>query len=224
MSAFCKIFLCGLSIILLLFIFACIISIIFEEQIKNLIIRHYVSQTERNAFAVAKSRSYYKEFLNTIHIKNLYPYTLPKMPYKEIVNMLEIPELNINYCLLSKGCQAGIQTVVDNDGMLVVYTWKKDFEDSVSMWFYSEDLRNKNGLILFVPKSYKDYRKLCEYLESKVVSQKGKSVVNAQMDSLKYLTDLIHQVQDKYTKTLHDSQLEMDKYLDTEFIKNRRNM
>jgi hypothetical protein len=44
------------------------------------------------------------------------------------------------------------------------------------------------------------------------------------MDSLKYLTDLIHQAQDNSAKTLQDCQLEMDKYLDTEFIKNRRNM
>lgn len=224
MSIFCKIFLCGLAAILFLLVFVSIIGLVFEEQIKNLVIRYYVHKEKRNAFTVAKSRSYYKAFLGTIRTKNLYPYTLPKMSYKEIVNMLEIPELSINYCLLSKGCQAGIQTVVDNDGMLVVYTWKKDFEDSVSMWFYSEDLRNKNGLILFVPKSYKDYRKLCEYLESKVVSQEDKSVVNAQMDSLKYLTDLIHQVQDKHTKTLHNSQLEMDRYLEGKTLKKRRNM
>lgn len=220
MSVFCRIFLGGLAIILFLFIFAFAISLIFEEQIKNLIIRYYVSQRERNAFTVAKSRSYYKAFLNTIHTKNLYPYTLPKMSYTEIVNMLEIPELNINYCLLSKGSQ----DVVDNDGMLVVYTWKKDYEDSVSRWFNSEFLRNKNGLILFVPKSYKDYRKLCDYLADGINSQKDDGIRNAQMESLKYLTNLIHEVQDKHRETLQDCQSEMDRYLDAEFLKTKRNM
>lgn len=210
MGIFCKIFLCGLAIILLLFVFACIIGLIFEEQIKNIVIRHYVRKEKRNAFTVAKSHSYYKSFLGTIRTKNLYPYTLPRMSCKEIVNMLEIPELNINYCLLSKGSQ----DVVDNNGMLVVYTWKKDYEDSVSKWFNSEFLRNKNGLILFVPKSYKDYRKLCDYLGNKINSQKDDDVRNAQMESLKYLTDLIHQAQDNSAKTLQDCQLEMDRYLD----------
>lgn len=207
MSIFCKIFLCGLAIILFLLVFLSITSLIFEEQIKNLIVRYYVSKGKRNAFTVAKSRSYYKVFLDTIRTKNLYPYTLPKMPYKEIVNMLEIPELNINYCLLSEH----FQNVVDNDGMLVVYTWKKDCEDSVSRWFNSEFLRNKNGLILFVPKSYKDYRKLCDYLGDKINSQKDDGVRNAQMESLKYLANLIHEVQDKHRETLQDCQLEMDR-------------
>lgn len=207
MSIFCKIFLCGLAIILFLLVFLSITSLIFEEQIKNLIVRYYVSKGKRNAFTVAKSRSYYKVFLDTIRTKNLYPYTFPKMSYKEIVNMLEIPELNINYCLLSKH----FQNVVDNDGMLVVYTWKKDCEDSVSRWFNSEFLRNKNGLILFVPKSYKDYRKLCDYLGDKINSQKDDGVRNAQMESLKYLANLIHEVQDKHRETLQDCQLEMDR-------------
>lgn len=220
MSIFCKIFLCGLATILFLLVFVSIIGLVFEEQIKNLVIRYYVHKEKRNAFTVAKSRSYYKAFLDTIRTKNLYPYTLPKMSYKEIVNMLEIPELNINYCLLSKI----YQNVVDNDGMLVVYTWKKDFEDSVSMWFNSAELRNKNGLILFVPKSYKDYRKLCDYLGSEINSQKDNDVRNTQMESLRYLTNLIHEVQDKHTKTLQDCQLEMDRYLDGEFKKDRRNM
>lgn len=220
MSVFCRIFLGCLAIILFLFIFAFATSLIFEEQIKNLAIRCYVSQSERNAFTVAKSRSYYKAFLNTIHTKNLYQYTLPKMSYTEIVNMLEIPELSINYCLLSKGSQ----DVVDNDGMLVVYTWKKDYEDSVSRWFNSEFLRNKNGLILFVPKSYKDYRKLCDYLADGINSQKDDGIRNAQMESLKYLTNLIHEVQDKHRETLQDCQSEMDRYLDAEFLKRKHNM
>lgn len=103
MSIFCKIFLCGLAAILFLLVFVSIIGLVFEEQIKNLVIRYYVHKEKRNAFTVAKSRSYYKAFLGTIRTKNLYSYTLPKMSYKEIVNMLEIPELSINYCLLSKG-------------------------------------------------------------------------------------------------------------------------
>lgn len=126
---------------------------------------------------------------------------LPKMSYKEIVNMLEIPELNINYCLLSKYAQ----DVVDNDGMLIVYTWKKDYEDSISRWFNSEFLRNKNGLILFVPKSYKDYRKLCDYLGDEIDSQKDDGIRNAQMESLKYLTNLIHEVQDKHNDGMNGS-------------------
>lgn len=44
------------------------------------------------------------------------------------------------------------------------------------------------------------------------------------MDSLEYLTDLIHQAQDNHAKTLQDCQLEMGRYLDGEFLKNRRNM
>lgn len=216
MVVFCKIFLCGFGITLLLFV----LGLVFEEQIKNLTIHYHVSQMERNAFTVAKSRSYYKAFLKTIHTKSLYPYTLPKMSYKEIVNMLEIPELNINYCLLSKGSQ----DVVDNNGMLVVYTWKKDCEDSISRWFNSEFLRNKNGLVLFVPKSYKDYRKLCDYLGDEINSQKDDDIRNAQMESLKYLTNLIHEVQDKHRETLQDCQSEMNRYLDAEFLKRKRNM
>jgi|GEM_PF-4747192 len=69
MGIFCKIFLCGLAIILLLFVFACIIGLIFEEQIKNIVIRHYVHKEKRNAFTVAKSHSYYKSFLGTIRTK-----------------------------------------------------------------------------------------------------------------------------------------------------------
>lgn len=207
MGVFCEIFLCGLAIILILFIFACIIGLI-------------VSQTERDSFTVVKSYSYYKAFLNTIYAKNLYPYTLPKMSYKEIINMLEIPELNINYCLLSKYAQ----DVVDNDGMLVIYAWKKDCEDSISRWFNSEFLRNKNGLVLFVPKSYKDYRKLCNYLGDEINSQKDDDIRNAQMESLKYLINLIHEVQDKHRETLQDCRSEMDRYLDAEFLKRKRNM
>lgn len=220
MGVFCKIFLCGLATILFLLVFVSIIGLVFEEQIKNLVIRYYVHKEKRNAFTVAKSRSYYKAFLGTIRTKNLYPYTLPKMSYKEIVNMLEIPELSINYCLLSKGSQ----DVVDNDGMLVVYTWKKNYEDSVSRWFNSEVLRNKNGMILFVPKSYKDYRKLCDYLGNEINSQKDDGIRNAQMESLKYLTNLINEVQDKHRETLQDCQSEMDRYLDAEFLKRKRNM
>lgn len=220
MNIFCEIFLCSLAIILFLFIFASITSLIFGEQIKDIIIRYYVSKEKRNAFTVAKSHSYYKAFLDIIRIKNLYQYTLPKMSYTEIVNMLEIPELNINYCLLSKGSQ----DVVDNDGMLVFYTWKKDYEDSVSRWFNSEFLRNKNGLILFVPKSYKDYRKLCDYLGNEINSQKDDGIRNAQMESLKYLTNLIHEVQDKHRETLQDCQSEMNRYLDAEFLNGRRYM
>lgn len=220
MSVFCEIFLCGLAIILFLFIFVSTASFIFEEQIKNLIIRYYVSKGKRNAFTVAKSHSYYEAFLDTIRTKNLYQYTLPKMSYTEIVNMIEIPELNINYCLLSKH----FQNVVDNDGMLVVYTWKKDCEDSISRWFNSEFLRNKNGLILFVPKSYKDYRKLCDYLGDGINSQKDDDIRNAQMESLKYLTNLIHEIQDKHRETLRDCKSEMSKYLDAKFLKTKRNM
>lgn len=220
MSIFCDILLGILVMIPFLFAFVYGISLIFGEQIKNLVIRYHVSKRRRNAFAVAKSYSYYKAFLDTIRTKNLYPYMLPKMSYKEIVNMLEIPELNINYCLLSKY----VQDVVDNDGMLIVYTWKKDYEDSISRWFNSEFLRNKNGLILFAPKSYKDYRKLCDYLGDEINSQKDDDIKNAQMESLKYLTNLIHEVQDKHRETLRDCQSEMDRYLDAEFLKRKRNM
>lgn len=220
MSIFCDILLGILVMIPFLFAFVYGISLIFGEQIKNLVVRYHVSKRRRNAFAVAKSRSYYKAFLDTIRTKNLYPYMLPKMSYKEIVNMLEIPELNINYCLLSKYAQ----DVVDNDGMLIIYTWKKDYEDSISRWFNSEFLRNKNGLILFVPKSYKDYRKLCDYLGDEIDSQKDDGIRNVQMESLKYLTNLIHEVQDKHKETLRDCQSEMDRYLDAEFLKRKRNM
>lgn len=220
MRMFWAVILQGLAIISVLFICGWIISLIFEGIIEDPIIHYYVHRKERNAFTVAKSRSYYKALLNTIRAKNLYPYTLPKMSFIEIVNMLEIPELNINYCLLSKGSQ----DVVDTDGMLVIYTWKKDFKDSVSRWFNSQYLRDKNGLILFVPKSYKDYRKLCEYLGNKISSQKDDSITSAQIESLKYLTNLVHEVQDKNKETLQNCQAEMDRELDSEFLKRKRNM
>ena len=50
------------------------------------------------------------------------------------------------------------------------------------------------------------------------------SVRSAQIESLKYLTDLIHQAQDNHVKTLQDCQLEMDRYLDGKILKERCNM
>lgn len=44
------------------------------------------------------------------------------------------------------------------------------------------------------------------------------------MDSLKYLTDLIHQAQDNSAKTLQDCQSEMDRHLEGKTLKKRRNM
>ena len=82
MSIFCDILLGILVMIPFLFAFVYGISLIFGEQIKNLVIRYHVSKRRRNAFAVAKSHSYYKAFLDTIRTKNLYPYMLPKMSYK----------------------------------------------------------------------------------------------------------------------------------------------
>ena len=85
-------------------------------------------------------------------------------------------------------------------------------------------MRTEDGLILFVPKTYRDYRKLCYYFANNDISKLNDDIVEAQMESLKYLTDLIHKAQDKHTKILQDCQSEMDRELNAKFLNGRRYM
>lgn len=77
---------------------------------------------------------------------------------------------------------------------------------------------------MFIPKRYRDYRKLCHYFADIDISQETDNTTAEQMDSLKYLADLIHQAQDNSAKTLQDCQSEMDRYLEGKTLKKRRNM
>lgn len=54
MSIFCKIFLCGLATILFLLVFVSIVGLVFEEQIKNLVIRYYVHKGKKKRFYCSK--------------------------------------------------------------------------------------------------------------------------------------------------------------------------
>ena len=106
----------------------------------------------------------------------------------------------------------------------MIYTFKNEQMHSISFCSHNEKTRKEDGLILFIPKTYRDYRKLCHYFADNDISKLNDDIVKAQMESLKYLTDLIHQAQDKHTKTLQDCQAEMDRELDAEFLNGRRYM
>lgn len=174
---------------------------------------------KKNKFASCASRFEYKAFLKNIKENGLLANTLT-MDYNQIISLLNVPELNIQYDIVD----AYRFTPKEDNGLLLIYTFKDEQMYSPSFCIHSEKARKENGLILFVPKTYKDYRNLCYYFANNDISKTNDNIVEEQMKSLKYLTDLIHQAQDKHTKTLQDCQLEMDRELDSEFLKSRRNM
>lgn len=175
--------------------------------------------SKKNRFMTCAHYYIYKVFMDMIAERKLQPYTLV-MSYEQIISMLNVPELNIRDTIIDPS----MGYIMDNTAFLLVYTHKHYKDGNISREVFNEYLREKNGLILFIPKSYMDYRKLCRYFANIDTSQTNDDITAKQMDSLKYLTDLIHQAQNKHTKTLQDCQLEMDRELDAEFLKDRFNM
>lgn len=164
------------------------------------------NNNKKNRFTTCAHRYIYKVFLDTIRERGLQPYIL-KMTYKQIISMLNVPELNIKNVIIDP-CEGYIE---DERALLLIYTYKHYVDGTLSGSFFCEDTRKKNGLILFVPKTYKDYCKLCHYFADLDTSQMDDNAAETQMESLKYLTNLIHQVQDKHKETLQDCQVEMDR-------------
>lgn len=174
---------------------------------------------KKNRFMTCAHYYIYKAFMDMIAERKLQPYTLV-MSYEQIISMLNVPELNIRDTIIDPS----MGYILDDTAFLLVYTHKHYKDGNISREVFNEYMREKNGLILFIPKSYMDYRKLCRYFANFDISQTNGNVTEKQMESLKYLTDLIHQVQDKHTRTLQDCQAEMDRELDAEFLKRRRDM
>lgn len=165
----------------------------------------------------------YKKLIKFFSYDSIAPYTLPKMSFEQIHSLLSVPELNINYIIVQEDYDWGIYHEYKR-GMLIAYTWNGDSCEMISWLNDNRNIRNFYKPIFIVPKSSMDYRKLCDYLKDSAVSQKNNSIRNAQMESLKYLTNLIHEVQDKHRETLQDCQSEMDRYLDAELLKRKRNI
>lgn len=174
---------------------------------------------KRNRFMTCAHYYIYRTLIDIVKERKLQPYTLV-MSYEQIVSMLNVQELNLKNAIIDPSCYG----VVDSKAIFLIYTYKHYKDGGVSRSIFYESLREKNGLILFIPKSYRDYRKLCNYFADIDISQETSNTTAEQMDSLKYLTDLIHQAQDNHTKTLQDCQLEMDRYLDEKILKERCNM
>ena len=173
---------------------------------------------KRDRFMTCAHYYIYRVFIDMVKERKLQPYTLV-MSYEQIISMLNVPELNLQNTIIDPNCY-----IIDSKGFLLIYTYKHYKDGGVSRSIFYESLREKNGLILFIPKRYRDYRKLCHYFADIDISQETDNTTAEQMDSLKYLADLIHQVQDNHTKTLQDCQSEMDRYLEGKTLKKRRNM
>lgn len=174
---------------------------------------------KRNRFVTCARYYIYRAFMDMVKERKLQPYTLV-MSYEQIISMLNVPELNLRDTIIDPSCYS----IADSKAFLLIYTYKHYKDGGISRSVFYESLREKNGLILFIPKSYRDYHKLCRYFADIDISQENSNTKAEQMDSLKYLTGLIHQAQDNSTKTLQDCQLEMDRYLDGKILKERRNM
>lgn len=174
---------------------------------------------KRNRFVTCARYYIYRAFMDMVKERKLQPYTLV-MSYEQIISMLNVPELNLQDTIIDPSCCY----IMDGKAFLLIYTYKHYKDGGVSRSIFYESLREKNGLILFIPKSYRDYRKLCHYFADIDTSHETSNTTAEQMDSLKYLADLIHQAQDKHIKTLQDCQAEMDRELDAEFLNGRRYM
>lgn len=195
-----------------LFVMLFVMSVIFNWK-------DYFSKKTKNRFASCAHYYIYRAFIDMVKERKLQPYTLV-MSYEQIISMLNVPELNLQNTIIDPCCYC----IMDSKAFLLIYTYKHYKDGGVSRSILYDSLREKNGLILFIPKSYRDYRKLCHYFADIDISQETGNTTAEQMDSLKYLTDLIHEVQDKHRETLQDCQSEMDRYLDAEFLKTKRNM
>ena len=161
---------------------------------------------KRNRFMTCAPYYIYRAFIDMVKERKLQPYTLV-MSYEQIISMLNVPELNLQNTIIDPCCYC----IMDSKAFLLIYTYKHYKDGGVSRSIFYDSLRKKNGLILFIPKSYRDYRKLCHYFADIDASHETSNTTAEQMDSLKYLTDLIHQAQDKHRETLQNCQAEMDR-------------
>lgn len=165
----------------------------------------------------------YRKLIKIFSYDSIAPYTLPKMSFEQIYSLLSVPELNIRHIIVREDYDWG-GYYNHKRGMLIAYTWNGDSCEMMDWLNNNHDIRNFCKPIFIVPKSSRDYRKLCDYFNETDRVSNDDGIRSVQIESLKYLTDLIHQVQDKHTKTLQDCQSEMDRYLDAEFLKIKRNM
>ena len=168
--------------------------------------KDYFPKKKKNRFATCAHYYIYKAFLDSIKEKEMWSSTLT-MSYSQIISLLNVSELDICYTIINPW------TFYQEEDMalLAIYTFKNEQMHSISFCSHNEKTRKEDGLILFVPKTYRDYRKLCHYFADNDISKLNDDIVTAQMESLKYLTDLIHQTQNKHRETLQNCQAEMDK-------------
>lgn len=166
----------------------------------------------------------YKKLIKIFNYDSIAPYTLPKMSFEQIHSLLSVPELNIRHVTVQKDWNWD-RYYEHKRGMLITYTWNGNSCEMID-WLNSNNCKIKTTYkpIFIVPKSSMDYLKLRNYFNETDKVSNDDSVRSAQIESLKYLTDLIHQAQDNHTKTLQDCQLEMDRYLDEKILKERCNM
>ena len=165
----------------------------------------------------------YKKLIKIFNYDSIAPYTLPKMSFEQIHSLLSVPELNIRHVTVREDCDWA-EYYEHKRGILITYTWNGDSCEMIDWLNNKHNIRSLYKPIFIVPKSSIDYLKLRNYFNETDKVSNDDSVRSAQIDSLKYLTGLIHQAQDNSTKTLQDCQLEMDRYLDGKILKERRNM
>lgn len=170
---------------------------------------------------IRTSKYYYKRFLEVLEERNLHKYTLPKMSYEQIVNFLEIPEAKVECCLMDSAMATYANK--DDDGVLVLFVRKNDYLNPVAMWVNNRHEREKDGIILFVPKSYRDYKKLYNYFYNKGKKQEENELTNAQLKSLQYLKEQIHKAQYNSKKTLENCQEENNDIAERIMSENKRN-
>jgi len=165
----------------------------------------------------------YRELIKIFSYDSIAPYTLPKMSFEQIYSLLSVSELNIQHVIVREDYDWGGYYEYER-GMLIVYTWNGDSCEMIDWLNNNHNVKSLYKPIFIVPKSSRDYRKLYDYFNETDKVSNDDGIRSAQIESLKYLTDLIHQAQDKHTKTLQDCQVEMDRELDAEFLKRMRNM
>lgn len=121
---------------------------------------------------IRTKRHYYKRFLKVLEKRNLWKYTFSKMSYEQIVNFYELPEANVEGCVMDSAISCLVED--GEDGVLVLYTRKEDYLNPLEMWINNRHEQEKNKIILFVPKSYMDYRRLYNYFRNKGKKTKGR--------------------------------------------------
>lgn len=155
----------------------------------------------------------YKKLIKIFNYDSIAPYTLPKMSFEQIHSLLSVPELNIRHVTVQEDCDWG-GYYERKHGMFITYTWNGDSCEMIDWLNNERNIRNLYKPIFIVPKSSMDYLKLRNYFNETDKASNDDSVRSAQIESLKYITDLIHQSQDNHAKILQDCQSEMDRFLD----------